>query len=52
MRLKELGVRAAQRLLAAIDGERIGGTERHPCRLVIRESTSAAQPVAAAEPAP
>jgi LacI family transcriptional regulator len=50
MRLKELGVRAAQRLLAAIDGERIGGTERHPCRLVIRESTSAAQPAAVGQP--
>jgi LacI family transcriptional regulator len=42
MRLRDLGGLAAQRLLAAIDGDRSGGTERHPCRLVIRESTSAA----------
>jgi LacI family transcriptional regulator len=40
MRLRELGGLAAQRLLAAIDGEHASGTERHPCRLVIRESTS------------
>jgi LacI family transcriptional regulator len=44
MRLRRLGGLAAQRLLAAIDGERASGTERHPCRLVIRESTSAARP--------
>lgn len=43
MRLRELGGLAAQRLLAAIDGEQIGGIERHPCRLVIRESTSVGQ---------
>jgi LacI family transcriptional regulator len=44
MRLRDLGGQAAQRLLAAIDGNRSSGVERHPCRLVIRESTSAARP--------
>jgi LacI family transcriptional regulator len=44
MRLRDLGGLAAQRLLAAIDGERAAGTELHPCRLVIRESTSATGP--------
>jgi LacI family transcriptional regulator len=44
MRLRDLGGQAAQRLLAAIDGDRTSGVERHPCRLVIRESTSAARP--------
>ncbi|MGH3407415.1 MAG: substrate-binding domain-containing protein, partial [Streptosporangiaceae bacterium] len=44
MRLRDLGGQAAQRLLAAIDGDRSSGVERHPCRLVIRESTSAARP--------
>jgi LacI family transcriptional regulator len=43
MCLRELGGLAAQRLLAAIDGAEIGGIERHPCRLVIRESTSVGQ---------
>jgi LacI family transcriptional regulator len=44
MCLRELGGLAAQRLLAAIDGEQARGVERHPCRLVIRESTSVGQP--------
>ena len=48
MRLRDLGGQAAQRLLAAIDGDRSSGVERHPCRLVIRESTSAARPARAA----
>jgi LacI family transcriptional regulator len=43
MCLRELGGLAAQRLLAAIDGEQASGVERHPCRLVIRESTSVGQ---------
>jgi len=52
MRLRDLGGQAAQRLLASIDGDRTSGVERLPCRLVIRESTSAARPAELTAPAP
>lgn len=38
--LEVLGRYAAQRLFAAIDGQRASGVEKLPCRLVPRESTS------------
>lgn len=40
MNLERLGRVAAQRLFAAIDGERTGGVEYLPCRVVPRGSTS------------
>ncbi|MQA86313.1 MAG: substrate-binding domain-containing protein [Streptosporangiales bacterium] len=45
MNLEELGATAARQLLAAIDGNPAQGTSRLPCRLVIRDSTGAAQPL-------
>ena len=41
MNLTELGRMAADRLLAAIEGTPSHGAYRHPCRLVVRESTGA-----------
>ncbi|MFI2103881.1 LacI family DNA-binding transcriptional regulator [Isoptericola sp. NPDC019693] len=40
MNLEEVGRVAAQRLFAAIDGERGAGVEELPCRIVTRESTT------------
>jgi LacI family transcriptional regulator len=37
--LRELGRTAAERLLAAIDGQFAAGVEKLPCRLVLRESS-------------
>jgi LacI family transcriptional regulator, galactose operon repressor len=39
MNLRELGRAAAERLLAAIDGEFTAGVDRLPCSLVLRESS-------------
>ncbi|MEL7975696.1 LacI family DNA-binding transcriptional regulator [Isoptericola sp. F-RaC21] len=39
MNLEQVGRVAAQRLFAAIDGERASGVEELPCRIVTREST-------------
>jgi LacI family transcriptional regulator len=39
MRLEEVGRVAAGKLLAAIGGESAHGTQRLPCRLVVRQST-------------
>jgi LacI family transcriptional regulator len=41
MNLRELGRAAAERLLAAIDGEFTPGVEKLPCSLVVRESSRA-----------
>jgi LacI family transcriptional regulator len=45
--LRQLGRYAAERLLAAIAGEHVPGTQRLPCRLVVRESTGVATSAAA-----
>ena len=37
MNLKELGQEAGRRLIELIDGVRLSGVRRLPCRLVIRE---------------
>jgi len=53
MNLRELGRAAAERLLAAIDGQFTPGVERVPCSLVVRESSRArAMGHIAALPAP
>ena len=39
MNLRELGRTAAERLLAAIDGQFSVGVEKLPCSLVLRESS-------------
>ncbi|MEN3304812.1 MAG: LacI family transcriptional regulator [Micromonosporaceae bacterium] len=44
MNLTQLGRSAAQRLLAAIDGDPAHGLHTLPCQLVVRESTGAAMP--------
>lgn len=38
MNLHELGVQAAQRLLAQVEGEQLSGSVRVPCSLIVRES--------------
>ncbi|WP_231500000.1 LacI family DNA-binding transcriptional regulator [Saccharothrix sp. NRRL B-16314] len=40
--LEHLGATAARLLLDALDGRPAGGVVRHPCRLVVRESTAPA----------
>ncbi len=50
MNLRELGHSAAERLLAAIDGQYTQGVERLPCSLVVRASSRA--PVAGHAAAP
>ncbi|MBV9381705.1 MAG: LacI family DNA-binding transcriptional regulator [Streptosporangiaceae bacterium] len=46
MNLRELGRTAAERLLAAINGQFAAGVQRLPCSLVLRESSRPRQPSA------
>ncbi|NLT53631.1 MAG: LacI family transcriptional regulator [Actinomycetales bacterium] len=39
LNLQQLGSTAVEHLFAALDGRRASGVVRHPCRLVVREST-------------
>jgi LacI family transcriptional regulator len=48
MNLRELGRTAAERLLAAIDGQFTAGVEKVPCSLVLRESSRSRGPARAA----
>jgi len=44
MNLRELGRTAAERLLAAIDGEFAAGVQRLPCSLALREPSRSGAP--------
>jgi LacI family transcriptional regulator len=48
MNLQELGREAANRLLARVEGDRVGGTIRLPCTLVVRDSSGLVAPAGSA----
>nr|MDT0657378.1 LacI family DNA-binding transcriptional regulator [Micromonospora sp. DSM 115978] len=50
LNLQQLGATAVAHLFAALDGSRVTGVIRQPCRLVVRESTGPAHPSVAVNP--